>query len=219
MREYSSQLLVSFTLLALAAAGGCTKYEYVIVDPPDFAGRITHGEDTVFRSDAAEYVLRAVDSRLVMQIYNFGDAPLSLVGQQSSVVDQYGESHPLPALTIEPGSFARLILPPPPPTVERTGPSFNVGVGYRYGYYSRPYPYRYRDRGDRYRYGGRAYGRYAYYDPFYYGDAYPRYYRVYDTSNPFYWEWRGEGQVRLKLSYAAEGKTHEDRFVINRVKA
>jgi hypothetical protein len=213
--------LVPILAVFLVSAAGCARYEYDLIEPGDLAQHIGTKDDVVFRTDAAEYRLRTVSNRLVMRIYNDADEPLTLAGNRSFVVDPGGQSHPLVAQTIAPGSYIRLIFPPPPPTVEQTGPSFHFGVGgaYRYGYY-RPYYRNYRDRGARYARGGARYGRYAYYDPFFYNTYYgPRYYRVYDDSNPAYWDWSGEGQVRVTLMYErGEGQRVEDTFVFARKK-
>lgn len=210
-------------VLLTALAGGCARYEYDIIDPPDLAGHIGGKQDVVFSTDAVEYRMLSVNSRLVMRLTNTGEEPVTLSGERSVAVDPNGLSHPLYTQTIAPGSFIELGLPPPVRVIEQTaGPSFYWGYGgaYRYGSYRPKYPY-YRDRGDRYRHGGGRYygGRYAYYDPFYY-DAYawPRTYRVYDTSDPAYWSWEGEGQVRLTLFYELPGRGIEDRFVIARRK-
>jgi hypothetical protein len=203
-------ILAAAVLLILA---GCARYEFDLIDPPDLATHVGEKQDTVFRTDAAEYRLRAVSGRLVMRVYNTGEQPLTLAGERSSVVDPAGESHPLIAQTIEPGSYIRLLFPPPLPTLQRSGPSFRIGVGggYRYGYY------RFRDdRGRRYTH------RYPRYDPYFADDGFyeTRYYRVYDDANPLYWDWRGEGQIRIKLVYELpdDGETLEDRFVIVRTK-
>jgi hypothetical protein len=202
--RHLSRLSVAAVLVFVAA--GCARYDYDIVDPPDLAQRVERKGDTLFRTDAAEYRFRTVDNRLVVRIYNVGDESMTLAGGRSAVVDPEGQSHPLVTQTIEPGSYIRLIFPPPRPTLERrTGPSFHFGVGARYGHYHRR--------------GFRTPGRYAYYDPFYYDDdVEPRYYRVYDDANPIYWDWRGEGQMRLRLVFERGGETIEDRFVIARRK-
>jgi hypothetical protein len=206
-------------LLATVGSAGCARYGFTVIDPPDIAGPVGESDDTVYRRDLVEYRLRAVDGRLVLRLLNVTDAPLILSGEKSAIVDPTGQSRPVSGQSIEPGSFIKLILPPPRPTIERTGPSIHIGAGYRYGAYHRSGG-QYRDRGDRYRHGASGYGRYAYYDPFLHDElTSTRYYRVYDDANPFYWSWSGEGTVRLRLVYGQAGRNDaEDRFVFARVR-
>src|SRR5262245_50127092 len=101
-------LLTLFGLLV----GGCARYEYDVVRPDDLTGHVGTKEDVVFTRDPLEYRLRTADNRLVMRIYNPTDAPITLLGARSSVVDPDGQSHPLPSMTAAPESFIKLILPP-----------------------------------------------------------------------------------------------------------
>lgn len=187
-------------LLASVVVTGCTRYRYVVVEPPDIAGVVPDKDDLVYETESAEYRLRAVSDRLVVRVFNRSSLPLVLVGEASSLVDPQGQSRPVLGQTIEPGSFAKWILPPPLPTIERTGPNFYFGVGYRYGHAG---PRR-ADADGVWPVDGEAIA--------------PRYLRVYDESNPYLWTWPGEGTVRLRLAFERDGRRTEYRLVIARQK-
>jgi len=185
-------------LLTLLAIPGCARYEYDILQPPDLARHIGTKSDIVVRQDPLEYRLRTVDNRLVMRIHNPTQDPIMLLGPQSSVVDPQGQSHPLRTQTIAPQSFIKLIFPPLRPRVERVGPSIGIGVGGTFG--------------GRYR---RHYEGVGYDQPFY--DDEPRYLAVVDD-DALYWDWRGQGQMRLTLVFDRGGQTLRHQFVIGRKK-
>src|SRR5262245_18500672 len=109
---------------------GCTKYDYEIVDPPDLAGRIGFDEDFLVTTDVAEYRFRAAGDRLVARIYNNEQTALRLDGQRSTVISPDGQSRPVIGQTIAPGSFIKLLLPPPLPTYDTYGPGFHYGFYY-----------------------------------------------------------------------------------------
>jgi hypothetical protein len=124
---------IALVLLAwtFAVAGGCTRYGYQVVEPSEFAGQVaTHERDGELSLDVPplRYVLNAMESRLVIRIFNDGSKPVTLVGGQSAAVDLASESRPLPTTPIAPQSFAKLILPPPRPVVEPRGPNISIGV-------------------------------------------------------------------------------------------
>ena len=181
---------------------GCVRYEYDVVHPAGLAGPVGRESWVSMRRDELEYRLRTVDDRLVMLVYNRGERPVKLLGADSAAVDPRGESHPLRSATILPGSHVRRIFPPPRPRVERYGPTFGFGMGVGYGY------------------GGRFHHR----DHFGYGaydDIGPRYYSVYDPNDRTYFNWPGNTDVRLLLSYqrglaaqtqAAEGEARDETF-------
>jgi hypothetical protein len=180
----------------LSASSGCAKYEYNLVKPPELARHIGTNADTVVSVDPLEYRLRSVENRLVMRIFNPTEDAIELVGPRCTVVDPGGQSHPLRSQSIAPGSFIKLIFPPPQPRVYDYGPTFGVGVGYSVG----AYPYR----------------RYPYpYDPYDYG---PRYLAVYDENDALYWDWRGEGEARAVLTYRRGDKEFRHEFLFRRQK-
>jgi hypothetical protein len=193
-------IATAFILVFLA---GCARYEYDIVEPPDLAGHVGTKSWTSLRRDELEYRLRTADNRLVVQIYNRGEAPVKLLGDDSAAVDPRGESHPLRSATIPPGSYAKRIFPPPRPEVERYGPSIGIGVGAGFGHVrGRP----------------RHFHRAAL-DPGIAGPVEPRYFAVYDPNDRTYFDWPGEGSVRFLFAYEREnGERFRHEFLIRRRK-
>ena len=190
-----ASLLLSVTLIG---GVGCARYEYDVVSPPQAAGHVGTKSDHTFALDPLEYRLRTLDNRLVLRVYNPTGENVTLLGARSTVVDPDGQSHPLVTQTIAPGgSFIKLILPPPRPRVYRGGPTFGIGVGTRVGSAARRRGY--------YGYGG----AYDAFDDWPY-DGGPRYMTVYDETDTYYWDWKGEGQVRLNLVYARDGGGGDD---------
>ncbi|CAN5689026.1 hypothetical protein BH09PLA1_BH09PLA1_33150 [soil metagenome] len=186
-------------LVLITLALGCTKYEYDITRPANLAMHIGFKEDASASWPPVEYRFRAVENRLVVNIYNKTDEPMQLLGDRSSVVDPAGQSHPLRSQPIAPQSFIKLILPPPRPTIQRSGPSFGIGVGTRIGDRRRV-----RDGFDN------DFDDYDY--------AYePRYLAVIDD-DALYWTWSGEGEIRLMLVFTRKDETFSHEFVIRRVK-
>ena len=188
MNSYASRLPWSSLLLLVAVGGGCARYEYDLVRPPELARHIGASAWETVTFDALEYRLRTSDNRLVMLVYNHGDRMVRLSGADSAAVDPKGESHPLQGRTILPGSYVKLIFPPPRPTVGYA-PSMAVGAGYGTAY---GVPYR-----DGLGFGGPYYGPYD--------DLSPRYYSVYDPNNRIYFDWPAETDVRLSLAYEPDG--------------
>jgi hypothetical protein len=182
-------------MLACLLVSGCAHYEYDIIRPQDLTAQVGTKEDVVFTRDPLEYRLRTVDNRLVMRIYNPTDAPITLLGDRSSVVDAGGQSHPLPSMTAAPQSFIKLILPPLRPYVERPSPSLEFGVG---TVVSR--------NGHTYYHPGAPY-----YRP-------PQYMAAYDVDSALYWDWSGETQIRMTLVFEQAEKTFEQEFAIQRRK-
>jgi len=182
------RLLPALLLLVV----GCTRYEYDITRPADLAMHVGTKQDAIAARAPLEYRLLTVENRLVMRIYNQTDDTIQLVGERSSIVDPDGQSHPLRSQPMAPQSFIKLILPPYRPTFQRTGPTFGIGVGTYVG-----------DR------------RGGYYDDPFYDE--PQYLTVYDDS-ALYWEWSGEGEIRLTLVFTRKEETFNQEFVIRRVK-
>jgi len=210
-------------LLSLLLAAGCTHYEYDLTRPPDLAQHIGTKEDVIATIDPLEYRFRSYEDHLVIRIFNPTDDPIQLLGDQSSVVDPKGQSHPLRGATIESHSFVKLILPPPPPDV---APYYGPGIGVGFGMSANASPdnhpiYLDIDRGRHFHRGLHrdfigGWG-WSYWDPWYYDYYGPRYYVVYDNDTS-YWDWRGETEVRLALAFSRNGKTFRDEFEFRRVK-
>lgn len=184
-------------LLPLVSVVGCAKYEYDITRPEEVAQHVGTQADVVFKRDPLEYRWRTYENRLVLRVFNPTDQPITLIGDRSSAVDPEQESHPLATQTIAPNSFIKLILPPLRPRIERSGPSFGIGVGTVIG-------------SGRYRRPGVA--PYPYYPPE------PRYLTVYDGS-ALYWDWQGATSVRLTLVFQlSDSSTFAHEFVLARRK-
>lgn len=175
-------------ILFLSLAG-CTRYEYDVVQPPELAGHVGTQSWLALRRDPLEYYLRTSDNRLVMRIYNRGEAQVKLLGADSAAVDPRGESHPLVSATIPPGSYVTRIFPPPRPTMQRTGPSVGFGVGAGYAGASHGHPYHHH--------------HYPYH--YYASDLEPRYYTVYDPNDRTYFDWPGETSMRFLFAFQREG--------------
>ena len=176
-------LLLTLTLLGTS----CARYEYDVVSPPHAAGHVGRKADHTFALDPLEYKLRTVDNRLVVRVYNPTSEDVTLLGGRSAAVDPDGQSHPLITQTIAPGgSFIKLIIPPPRPRVYGGGSTFGIGVGVG----SYPHHHHHHDRSS---------------IDHWPDDDGPRYMTVYDDSDTYYWDWKGEGQARLNLVYARGG--------------
>ena len=193
--------LQRLTPLLLFLAVGCTRYEYEIVEPAEFAGHVGKKTPAAIELDPVRYEAVTRNGRLVLVIHNESDQPLKLLGDDSFAVDPRGESHPLPTRTIAPDSTTKLIFPPVRPTLRRSsGATLGIGVGLG----SRSYR--------------RGYGRYGFAgDPWYYDD-YPRHYRLEDDGT-VYWDWPGDGtSIRVRLVYQLGEKTFHHDFTFRRVK-
>lgn len=184
-----------FSLLLLFASllCGCSTYNYDILQPESAHLRITTSDWQTLPSGPVSYHFRAVESHLVIQIYNTTSDPLRLLGDRSYIVTPSSQSIPLDTQTIAPGAFAKLILPPVQPIIH-TGPAIGIGFGYSTGRVYRAYPE-------------------DFYNPAF---AEPRMLYVETPAN--YWEWDGETNVTLHLVFDQSGKTVGQTFVFHRVK-
>jgi hypothetical protein len=185
------------TILLTTLLTGCARYEYGLTTPPDLARHIGAKTEEVIQRDPLEYRLRAVEDRLVMNIYNTTDDPIALLGDRSYVVAPSGQSHPLRSQTIAPHTFIKLILPPMRPFYREAGPTFGIGFGLSSGY---------------------GYRGFRNYDPFFYDYAEPRYYTYYDPSDATYWNWEGETDARLHLLFQRDKETFAQDFGFHRKK-
>jgi len=153
----------------------------------------------------------AADNRLITLIYNRSQSAIKLLGTDSAVVDPHGESHAMASATVPAGSYVKLIFPPPPPTLQRNGPTFGVGVGVggAYATHFAPAPHHY-------------HYPYHYADPFYahgFAATEPRYYAVYDPNDRRYFDWPGGTTARFLFAFGGEGReTVRQVFLIRKVK-
>jgi len=181
---------ICLVFLPLALAGGCAHYEYDVVHPPELAQHVGTKDWVSVKLQPLEYRLLTSDNRLVILVYNTTDRLVKLSGADSAAVDSRGESHPLQGRTIVPGSYVKLILPPPHPQVRPSYATVGFGVGVGYGNVH-GYPYR-----DGLGYNVPYYG---------YDGMEPRYYSVYDANDRTYFEWPQNTELRLLLAYEPEG--------------
>ncbi len=195
------QLFAAATLLLCGA--GCSTYEYDLTRPAELATHIAQKSPTTVRREPLNYRFTAEESRLVVEIENPTDSAIQLLGDRSSVVDFNGQSHPLQSRSAAPHSFVKVILPPLRPVIERTGPTFGIGVGTVVGTRGR-------------------YNRGLNDDPLLYGSGEsiePRYLNVYDGDDSVYWDWSGQGEIRIAFTFAKENSdTFTQEFVIARRK-
>jgi hypothetical protein len=182
-------------------ATGCAGYEFDIAKPPDLVRHIGSEEETNFTRGPLAYRLRAYQGRLVVRIFNHTAGPIRLVGEQSGVFAPDQKSHPLPGQMIAPGSFIKLILPPPRPWAEPIGPSTafgSVGGWPDWRNYDDPWS------------SGFYYGPPGYYSP-------PGYTMV-DTGN-YYWDWDGPTDMRLTLTFqTGDAPPFSQEFLFHRRK-
>ena len=183
--------ILPFASLAIAwsCLTGCAHYEFDLVDPPEFARHVGDANAQRLTRDPLDYRMQSSEGHLVIKVFNPTNDTILLLGRLSSVVDPGGQSHPLLDQTIAPASFVKLILPPLRPQVTPTGPSIGIGVGV-VGYRDAPGPY----------------------------DDHPRYFAVYDASDPLYWDWQGETDVKLTLVYRRGNDQFTQTFTFHRTK-
>jgi hypothetical protein len=188
--------LPGLALLLPLLSAGCATYEYDIVRPEPLATHVGRKQEAKVTLDPLDYRFISYENHLILRIHNPTDDPIQLLGQQSAAIDPNGESHPLRTLTIAPGTFVKLILPPPRPQVYDEGPYIGFGVGVF----------------------GRADPRDGWRDNRLADIDQPRYYTVYDEANNFYWEWTKESDARLLLTYQRGNSTFHHEFTFRRVK-
>src|SRR5437762_12422375 len=103
---------LSSIFILLLLAGGCTRYEFDLAEPPDLATHIGRDKETIIKRDELEYRMQAVENRLLIHVVNPTDDAIELIGPQSTAVDPAGQSHPFRSQTLAPHSYVKLILPP-----------------------------------------------------------------------------------------------------------
>ena len=130
-RPFATCRLLGLACVMLLTSG-CAVYQYDVVSPAPLAGRVGGDADKVLDVNPLIYRLRSVDNRLVIRVYNPTQDPIEIVGVRSTVVDPYGQSHPLRGETIAPRTYIKIRLPcrgPPTTTkVVRTSDWVSVSV-------------------------------------------------------------------------------------------
>lgn len=188
--------LASFVLLF--ALAGCAKYEFDLTNPPALATHVGRKAFAEVKVEPLDYRLKAVENRLVMEIYNPTQDMIELVGPKCAVVDPQGQSHPLRSQSIAPGSFIKLIFPPMRPRVYDPyyyGPAWNVGLGVGYQVDSRT---RYKTSPS--------------------PAPSPQYFTYYDDGDSYFWDWKGAGDCRIQLAFRQGDKEFRQEFSFTRKK-
>jgi hypothetical protein len=192
---------LTFIPICVMFLTGCAHYEFNVVSPPDLRRHVGVERDTVFHLDPLEYRLRADENHLVVRIFNTSPDMIRLLGDQSSVVDPSGQSHPLRTQAIAPRAYLKFILPPMAYYQPVYGPTFGIGWGYGYGWHHHWYA------------GGG-------FEPYWY-DLYwdePRYVATYGEGG--FWRWSGPGDVRLVLTFQrGTEKPFTQEWTFERVKS
>src|SRR5256885_6210804 len=91
---------ISFVFAIALLAGGCARYEFDLVQPPDLATHIGKDKESVIKRDELEYQMQAIESRLLMWVVNSTDDAIELLGPESTAVDPAGQSHPFRSQSI-----------------------------------------------------------------------------------------------------------------------
>ena len=184
---------------------GCTNYNYIVTDSKHLSQRVSKDTQTTLKIDPVIYGMVVKENRLVLTIKNTLADPVELLGTKSTVVDEKGQSHPLRSQTIAPNAFVKLILPPLRPRFE-TAPS----GGFMFGMHARRESSAVPDAAEPK--SLRA--------PVATHSAEPIYLDYFSDTDPYYWDFDGESEIRLLLTYQkADGTVWTDQFVIQRQKA
>ncbi len=182
---------------------GCTSYNYTVTDSTHPSQRVNKDTQTTLKIDPLIYGMLVKENRLVLTVKNTLSDPVELLGTKSTVVDQKGQSHPLRSQTIAPNAFIKLILPPLRPRFE-TAPS----GGFMFGMQARRDSSALPDTAA------------SVPDPITTHSAEPIYLDYFSDTDPYYWDFDGEGEIRLLLTYQkADGTVWTDQFTIYRQKA
>lgn len=181
---------------------GCTNYNYIVTDSTHLSQRISKDTETTLKIDPVIYGMVVKENRLVLIIKNTLTDPIELLGAKSTVVDQKGQSHPLRSQTIAPNAFVKLILPPLRPRFETT-PSSSLMFGVQARRDSSALP-------DTASLPASITSR----------PAEPVYLDYFSDTDPYYWDFDGEGEIRLLITYQkSDGTVWTDQFTIYRQKA
>src|SRR3954453_12085832 len=111
--SFGGLLLLTGAALLAWSASGCAHAGYDLVPPPYLAEHIAKDKWVAVQVPPLEYRMTAYEDHLILRAYNPTDEPITLLADQSTVVDPGGQSHPLPVRdqTILPRSYVKLILP------------------------------------------------------------------------------------------------------------
>jgi hypothetical protein len=192
--------LNSFLPLLLAGVAmvcGCQTSGYRVSQPAGSAQPID-GQPVSVPRDPLEYQFVNNEGRLGVQVINPTADYITLLGDQSYVVDPSGKAHPLRSGVLAPHSVSGMFLPPVHWVYHATDPDIgnSSGVGFFSRYNEAYYPF-----------------HAGYYDDFQPGPGAP-YSRIATTGR---WDWKA-GPARLHMAYQRNGKTfdHDFEFVRGR---
>ena len=105
----------------------CASYEYHIVEPAAVAGPVGE-QPRLIEMQPLEYRFEQTCGYLGILAYNHTSEPVTLMGDQSYLVDPSGETHSLSGGTIAPNSHVTVYLPPQfsHPAMQ---PRYGIGIG------------------------------------------------------------------------------------------
>jgi hypothetical protein len=177
------------TILALS---GCASYEYVIMHPPEFAGRLTK-QERALGDKPVTFHLVDQNSRVGIRVENTSGDSIAVKGDESFVVTPDGRSEPMRSATIASNTWSAFTVPP---LIRVYEPSGGVGIGFGVGSWGH--------------HGGGGIG--VGYDPFYDPLYLPR--------DEVAWRWKeGEVRIHLVMEQASDPPTRIERdFTIERRK-
>lgn len=124
----SIRSIAALAALCAAALSGCAKYDFLLIEPAEFARTIDETPSDIERG-SLRYSLAESGSHLGVRVTNLSDDPLRLLGERSFVVDPEGGSHALTSGVIAPASHITISLPPVPQRIYRPRSSIGIGVG------------------------------------------------------------------------------------------
>jgi hypothetical protein len=165
---------------------GCAHYEFDLTSPHELACHISDSGVQTVTVPPLRYDMQSAEGRLVLLVHNSSDDQIQLLGGESAVVDPQGQSHPLADALIAPASYMKIILPPMPGEVVPNGPRITIGAGYISAMRKLP------------------------------PAVSPVYCDVIGSGDPSTWDWSGEGDVRLILTFKQAEKGFQQEFVFHR---
>lgn len=152
---------------------GCTNYRYDVTDSSGSLKTVRKDASIEWPADPVAFSFKQTEDRVVMLVTNTGKEDLTLEGQRSTIVDPNGQSRALQPQFLPVGAHVKYILPPLRVRYPR-GPTWSIGVGT----------------------GFRVEAPQAIPE-----DAHPPVYLDVSTTGDEYWQWDGEGSIRIVLNF------------------
>ncbi len=177
------------TVFALFTTG-CASYQYEITTPDGPSRPVRKDVDLVIPAPPAKVRVRQVDGYCVFMIENPTTQPITLDGAKSALVDPSGETRAISTQLLPEAAFTKIVLPPLR-QIDPRGPEFRIGFGMQVRALDPPAQVT-----------GPVVAQYMQY-----------------AAGPVeYWEWSGEGTVRLILGLRQHDQLTEHQFLIRRFK-